>query len=107
MVTSEPAREKNCTVPTGPMARPATPKEMATTAPSAPPAETPSVCGVASGLRSSAWNMAPATASPPPASRPSRMRGARCASTMLTSCAGAWPPARMCSTSRAGTCTWP
>ena len=60
---------------------------IASIAPSAAPAETPSVNGVASGLRSSPWNTTPAVASAAPTSAPASVRGRRatkkiCASTL-------------------------
>ena len=60
---------------------------MASIAPSAAPADTPSVNGVASGLRSSPWNTTPAHASIDPTSAPASVRGSRatkkiCASTL-------------------------
>ena len=63
------------------------PNVMASIAPSAAPAETPSVNGVASGLRSSPWNTTPAEASIDPTSAPASVRGRRatkkiCASTL-------------------------
>ena len=59
----------------------------ASIAPSDAPAETPSVNGVASGLRSSAWRTTPAAASVAPTRPPARTRGSRatkkiCASTL-------------------------
>ena len=93
--TIAPIRAKNCTGVSGPTDGPCTPSAMAVTAPSAPPAETPSVCGVASGLRSRAWKTVPATASPPPASSASSTRGTRCMSTMLANSCEAPRPSRM------------
>ena len=60
---------------------------IASIAPSAAPDETPSVNGVASGLRSSPWKTTPAAASVPPTSAPASVRGSRatkkiCASTL-------------------------
>ena len=60
---------------------------IASIAPSAAPLETPSVSGVASGLRSSAWKTTPAAASAPPTSAAASTRGSRamkkiCASTL-------------------------
>src|SRR5215213_2338543 len=60
---------------------------IASTAPSAAPAETPSVSGDASGLRSSAWNTTPARARAAPTRAAARTRGSRatkkiCASTL-------------------------
>jgi hypothetical protein len=46
-------------------------------APSEAPADTPSVKGVASGLRSSAWSTTPADASAAPTSAPASTRGRR------------------------------
>ena len=62
---------------------------IASIAPSAAPAETPSVNGVASGLRSSPWKTTPALASMAPTSAPASTRGSRatkkiCASTLLS-----------------------
>ena len=67
--------------------RPAWPNVIAIIAPSEAPAETPSVYGVASGLRSSPWNTTPAAASVPPTSAAASARGRRaikkiCASTL-------------------------
>ena len=50
---------------------------MASMAPSAAPADTPSVNGVASGLRSSAWNTTPAAASAAPTMAAASVRGRR------------------------------
>ncbi len=63
------------------------PKVIASIAPSAAPADTPSVNGVASGLRSSACSTTPAAASVAPTSAPASVRGRRatkkiCASTL-------------------------
>ena len=60
---------------------------MASIAPSAPPADTPSVNGVASGLRSIACSTTPAAASVAPTMAPDSTRGRRatkkiCASTL-------------------------
>src|SRR5438874_1506756 len=60
---------------------------MTSIAPSVAPDATPSVSGDASGLRSSAWNTTPATASPLPAIAAAMTRGRRatkktCASTL-------------------------
>ena len=60
---------------------------IASIAPSDAPAETPSVNGVASGLRSIAWKTTPAAASAAPTSAPASTRGSRamkkiCASTL-------------------------
>ena len=52
-------------------------KVIASIAPSAAPAETPSVNGVASGLRSSPWKTTPAVASVEPTSAPASVRGSR------------------------------
>src|SRR5918999_255438 len=41
------------------------------------PPEIPSICGQASGLRSSAWSTAPQAAMPPPMATPRRTRGRR------------------------------
>ena len=65
----------------------APPTVMASIAPSAAPAETPSVNGVASGLRSSAWKTTPDEASAAPTSAAASTRGNRatkkiCASTL-------------------------
>ena len=62
-------------------------KVIASIAPRAAPADTPSVNGVASGLRSSPWNTTPAVASVEPTSAPASVRGRRatkkiCASTL-------------------------
>src|SRR5688572_12044524 len=69
----------------GPSANDA-PKMIASIAPSDAPAETPSVNGVASGFRSSAWNTTPADASVAPTIAAAMTRGRRatkkiCAST--------------------------
>ena len=71
---------------TPPIAQPA-PNVIASMAPSDAPAETPSVYGVASGLRSRPWNTTPAAASVPPTSAAASARGSRamkkiCASTL-------------------------
>ena len=63
------------------------PNVIASIAPSAAPAETPSVNGVASGLRSRPWKTTPAAASVAPTSAPASVRGSRatkkiCASTL-------------------------
>ena len=63
------------------------PNVIASIAPSAAPADTPSVNGVASGLRSSPWKTTPADASIAPTSAPASVRGSRamkkiCASTL-------------------------
>ena len=60
---------------------------IARTAPSAAPVETPSVNGVASGLRSSPWKTTPAEAKSAPTQAPASVRGSRatkkiCASTL-------------------------
>ena len=65
----------------------APPKVSTSIAPSAAPAEMPSVKGVASGLRSSAWKTTPAEASALPTSAAASTRGRRamkniCASTL-------------------------
>ena len=52
-------------------------KVIASIAPSAAPAETPSVNGVASGLRSSAWKTTPDAASAAPTSAAASVRGSR------------------------------
>ena len=66
----------------------APPKVSTSIAPSAAPAEMPSVKGVASGLRSSAWKTTPAEASALPTSAAASTRGRRamkktCASTLV------------------------
>ena len=66
----------------------APPKVSTSIAPRAAPAEIPSVKGVASGLRSSAWKTTPAEASAPPTSAAASTRGNRatkktCASTLV------------------------
>ena len=68
-----PSRLAEATPPT---AQPA-PNVIASIAPSDAPAETPSVYGVASGLRSSPWNTTPAAASVPPTSAAASARGSR------------------------------
>ena len=50
---------------------------IARTAPSAAPVETPSVNGVASGLRSRPWNTTPAEANSAPTHAPASVRGSR------------------------------
>ena len=74
--TSEPTK-----LATGTAGRPSAasdqPNVMASIAPSAAPAETPSVNGVASGLRSRPWKTTPAAASEPPTSAPASVRGSR------------------------------
>ena len=52
-------------------------KVIASIAPSAAPADTPSVNGVASGLRSSPWKTTPAVARVEPTSAPASVRGSR------------------------------
>ena len=72
----EPAKLASGTEIRAPMPSVA-PKVMAIIAPSEAPAETPSVNGVASGFRSSAWNTTPAPASVAPTIAAASTRGRR------------------------------
>ena len=61
-----------------------TPKtEIASTTPNDAPALMPRMRGSARGLRVSAWNSTPATASASPTARPSAVRGIRSSRTMV------------------------
>ena len=71
-----PPRLANGTGDSGPSVT-AAPNVMARMAPSAEPAETPSVNGVARGLRNSACKTTPAEASAAPTTAPANIRGKR------------------------------
>ncbi len=86
MADSAPASEASGTGASGPI-RMSAPNVMARMAPSAAPAETPSVSGAASGFRKSACSTAPAVARVAPTRAPAITRGRRatkkiCASTL-------------------------
>src|SRR5436190_10117650 len=74
--SSEPANAATGTADT-PAKRTVQLNVMAVIAPSAAPVETPSVKGVASGLRSKPWKTTPAAANNPPTHAPASVRGSR------------------------------